>query len=142
MKMKKIMAGILSVGVAVSITACGNSNITASSKNGIEGTKWVVSEKIMDERTHIFPTPVPNSCICDYDKCRIQFLSNGGIIVEAGNDGYDDIESNLCTYSQVDGKLEIVAPLGSKSYSDYEIKDDELTITDSDGNQVILTRAE
>lgn len=136
MKTNKIIASVIILTLLCSLVACGGN------KNKLEGDMWYVSEKYIDDYLGIFPTSVPNACMSNYDNCRVQFLSNGGIIVEAGNSDYSELTANLCTYSQVDGKLEIMAPLGSKSYADFEIKDGVLTITDQKGNKVVLTKEE
>lgn len=137
MKTKRIITSVIMLVLLCSLVACGGGN-----KNKLEGDMWYVSEKYIDDYLAIFPTSVPNDCMSNYDNCRVQFLSNGGIIVEAGNSDYSELTANLCTYSQVDDKLEIMAPLGSKSYADFEIKDGVLTITDQKGNKVVLTKEE
>lgn len=136
MRIKKLISSIIMLILMCSIAACG------SKKNELVGDMWYVSEKYIKADLDIFPTSVPNACISNYANCRVRFLSNGGIIVEAGNSDYKELTADLCTYSQTDGMLEIMAPLGSKSYSEFEIKNGTLTISDRNENKVVFTKEE
>lgn len=103
----------------------------------LTGSTWVKEEKT--DKVSIFPTSVPNTCINFYEQASIQFIKDGSVIVEGG-EGDEKMQSNLCTYKIVDSKLVFIAPLGSKSFNEFEIDGKRLTITDNSGNQVVFIK--
>ena len=130
---KKTVVALLTVVLSlVFIAGCGNPRKELCGE-------WELIDR-SSTGSCIFPTQVPNMCINGYDFCKMELMSDGSIVVEAGVNDYGDISSDKCKFDVVDGKLKIDAPLGSSAFSDYEIKHNSLIITDKKGNTVEFKR--
>lgn len=120
---------VMMIMVSMLLTGCG--------KESIVGT-YVVSE--VSENT---PNVLPKAYTNDFLKsevCQIEFMSDGSIIINAMENGETIFTGSQDKYAIVDGKMKIVAPLGTTALSNYERSGKKLILTDGDGNYVILQK--
>lgn len=115
--------------VSVLLTGCGTENVTGT---------YVVSE-VSENTPYILPKEYTNMFLKS-EVCQIEFMSDGSIIVTASDEGETVFTGSKDKYSFVDGKMKITAPLGTMAISTYDINGKSMTLTDTEGNYVILKK--
>lgn len=126
----KIVSGMIMVTMVVTmLCGCGKENISGT---------YTVSG-VSENTPSILPKAYTNAFLKS-EECQIDLMSDGSIIITASEDGEEVFNGTLDKYAIVDGKMKIVAPLGTTTLLDYKLSGKTLTLTDKDGNYVILQK--
>lgn len=126
-KFIKVAATVLLM--ATILVGCGTEDITG---------RYVMTD-ISETLPQFFPKVYTNAAF-SYDECRIEFMSDGSIIMNASKEGEPDYVISQHKYALVDGKMSVASVLGTTAVSDYKKEGKLLTFTDSDGNYVVFEK--
>ncbi len=125
--MKKVVTIIAAFIMVISMIGCGKK----SDEELIQGTVWHL-EEVSSELPEVFPKLGSNGYLGEYF-FNVEFLSDGSVIIDAKSDHRDDYESvGYFSYSLVDGRLKISAPLGTTCLVNYELSKNSLKVIDGD----------
>ncbi|WP_026660938.1 hypothetical protein [Butyrivibrio sp. AC2005] len=125
--MKKIVTIVAAFIMVISMMGCGKK----SDEELIQGTVWHL-EEVSSELPEVFPKSGSNGYLGEYF-FNVEFLSDGSVIIDAKSDHRDDYESvGYFSYSLVDGRLKISAPLGTTCLVNYELSKNSLKVIDGD----------
>ena len=111
--------------------------IRGCSKEEISGA-YVVSE-VSEETPYILPLSYTNEYLKS-EVCQIELMSDGTVILCASSQGDIIFTGTLDRYAVVDGKMKIMAPLGTTVISNYELNGKNLKLIDREGNYVVLKK--
>lgn len=129
--MKKVLTVVMAFVMIFAIAGCGKK----SDEELIQGKIWHL-EEVSSELPDMFPKKQSNDYLKEYF-FNVEFLSDGSVIINAKSENRDDYESvGYYSYSLVDGRLKISAPLGTTKLVGYEISKNDLKITDGENYAV------
>lgn len=131
------MKNVKKIGCVVLMVATMCMSLTGCGKKTLSG-EYVVSE-MSEAAPSIFPQGYINEFF-KYENCEMEFLSDGTLLMDATEEGKTPFAGKNHKFACVDGKLKIVAPLGSTAVSDYVVSGSKITISDDKGNYIVLTK--
>ena len=135
--MKKVMTMIVTMICVFALVACGSAKAGGSKDEAIlNGKTWKITES-SEELPRIFPIMTAQSFMKG-EEFELQFLSDGSVLINAAKNGKEYNSTAYYSYSFVDGKLKIQAPLGSTCIVDYELSKKSLKLYDGE-NYVLFT---
>ena len=125
--MKKVVTMVMTFVMILAIAGCGKK----SDEELISGKVWHLQE-VSSELPDMLPKSQSNGYLKEYF-FNIEFLSDGSVVIDAKSENRDDYESEgYFSYSLVDGRLKISAPLGTTKFVEYELSKDSLKVIDGE----------
>lgn len=132
--MKKVFVMFSMIICMMVMFGCGKQ----SDDKMIQGKVWHL-EEISEESPELFPVTTAMAFLHG-ESFEIEFLSDGSVIINAVSEGGSEYNSEAYYhYSLVDGRLKIVAPLGSSRMVEYELQNKTLKLTDGDNYAIFKT---
>ena len=124
--MKKLVTVLLTMAMVIAMMGCGKK----SDIELLQGNVWHITE-ISSTAPKMFPTTA--YAYMSADSFNVEFLSDGSVLIDAKDSNLQDYESTgYYSYSLVDGRLKIAAPLGTTCIVGYEISKDTFKVIDGE----------